>query len=174
MTLIIFIKTQFLFYCLFHQDTVSLLLRLNPGYVSFAHTVLAAFDKCVLLLQLAGAAGSVCRRLPPCGNNGITQTQSCVWEGTEFFHFQVSLLFTEHMSFPFQARWFWEAYFQSIKAITLATLQIINDRIYPYAALSYEEWNDPPTVVSESRCRPWQPWSRCEDGAGETCCVKFI
>uniref|UniRef100_A0A8D1J2Q6 Exostosin glycosyltransferase 2 n=1 Tax=Sus scrofa TaxID=9823 RepID=A0A8D1J2Q6_PIG len=46
-----------------------------------------------------------------------------------------------------QARWFWEAYFQSIKAIALATLQIINDRIYPYAAISYEEWNDPPSVV---------------------------
>ncbi|XP_014398788.1 PREDICTED: exostosin-2 isoform X4 [Myotis brandtii] len=49
-----------------------------------------------------------------------------------------------------QARWFWEAYFQSIKAIALATLQIINDRIYPYAAISYEEWNDPPTVVESS------------------------
>jgi glucuronyl/N-acetylglucosaminyl transferase EXT2 len=50
--------------------------------------------------------------------------------------------------FSLQARWFWEAYFQSIKAIALATLQIINDRIYPYAAISYEEWNDPPSVVS--------------------------
>lgn len=47
-----------------------------------------------------------------------------------------------------QARWFWEAYFQSMKAIALATLKIINDRIYPYAATSYEEWNDPPTIVS--------------------------
>ncbi|XP_072448794.1 exostosin-2 isoform X2 [Chiloscyllium punctatum] len=45
-----------------------------------------------------------------------------------------------------QARWFWEAYFKSMKAIALATLQIINDRIYPYAAKSYEDWNDP-TVV---------------------------
>uniref|UniRef100_A0A667H450 Exostosin-2 n=1 Tax=Lynx canadensis TaxID=61383 RepID=A0A667H450_LYNCA len=53
-----------------------------------------------------------------------------------------------------QARWFWEAYFQSIKAIALATLQIINDRIYPYAALSYEEWNDPPTVKRGSVSNP--------------------
>lgn len=50
-----------------------------------------------------------------------------------------------------QARWFWEAYFQSMKAIALATLKIINDRIYPYAATSYEEWNDPPAIVSEVR-----------------------
>ncbi|KAL1786187.1 exostosin-2 isoform X1 [Sigmodon hispidus] len=53
-----------------------------------------------------------------------------------------------------QARWFWEAYFQSIKAIALATLQIINDRIYPYAAISYEEWNDPPAVKWTSVSNP--------------------
>ncbi|KAM6160758.1 exostosin-2 isoform 2-T2 [Erethizon dorsatum] len=53
-----------------------------------------------------------------------------------------------------QARWFWEAYFQSIKAIALATLQIINDRIYPYAAISYEEWNDPPAVKWSSVSNP--------------------
>ncbi|XP_041052857.1 exostosin-2 isoform X1 [Carcharodon carcharias] len=45
-----------------------------------------------------------------------------------------------------RARWFWEAYFKSMKAIALATLQIINDRIYPYAAKSYEDWNDPTAV----------------------------
>uniref|UniRef100_A0A8C1G7C7 Exostosin glycosyltransferase 2 n=1 Tax=Cyprinus carpio TaxID=7962 RepID=A0A8C1G7C7_CYPCA len=45
-----------------------------------------------------------------------------------------------------QARWFWEAYFSSMKAIGMTTLQIINDRIYPYAALTYEEWNNPPVV----------------------------
>ncbi|KAG2462730.1 EXT2 protein, partial [Polypterus senegalus] len=45
-----------------------------------------------------------------------------------------------------QARWFWEAYFRSMKNIVMTTLQIINDRIYPYAARSYEEWNDPPSV----------------------------
>ncbi|KAK7828965.1 hypothetical protein U0070_002195, partial [Myodes glareolus] len=58
------------------------------------------------------------------------------------------------------ARWFWEAYFQSIKAIALATLQIINDRIYPYAAISYEEWNDPPSVTSPCRIQaPARPLS---------------
>ncbi|XP_009985592.1 PREDICTED: exostosin-2, partial [Tauraco erythrolophus] len=52
------------------------------------------------------------------------------------------------------ARWFWEAYFRSMKAIALATLQIINDRIYPYAAISYEEWNDPPAVKWSSVSNP--------------------
>uniref|UniRef100_A0A8B9H2G1 Exostosin glycosyltransferase 2 n=1 Tax=Astyanax mexicanus TaxID=7994 RepID=A0A8B9H2G1_ASTMX len=45
-----------------------------------------------------------------------------------------------------QARWFWDAYFRSMKAIGLTTLQIINDRIYPYAARTYEQWNNPPVV----------------------------
>ncbi|XP_048886797.1 exostosin-2 [Brienomyrus brachyistius] len=45
-----------------------------------------------------------------------------------------------------QAHWFWEAYFRSMKAIGLTTLQIINDRIYPYAAHTYEQWNNPPVV----------------------------
>uniref|UniRef100_A0A672MGL6 Exostosin-2-like n=1 Tax=Sinocyclocheilus grahami TaxID=75366 RepID=A0A672MGL6_SINGR len=45
-----------------------------------------------------------------------------------------------------QARWFWEAYFSSMKDIGMTTLQIINDRIYPYAARTYEEWNNPPVV----------------------------
>ncbi|KAF3832697.1 hypothetical protein F7725_026362 [Dissostichus mawsoni] len=45
-----------------------------------------------------------------------------------------------------QAHWFWQAYFSSMKSIGLTTLQIINDRIYPYAARTYEEWNNPPVV----------------------------
>ncbi|OCT83685.1 exostosin glycosyltransferase 2 L homeolog isoform X1 [Xenopus laevis] len=53
-----------------------------------------------------------------------------------------------------QARWFWEGYFSSMKSIALATLQIINDRIYPYAARSYEEWNDPPSVQRSSVNNP--------------------
>ncbi|KAE8606303.1 hypothetical protein XENTR_v10010669 [Xenopus tropicalis] len=53
-----------------------------------------------------------------------------------------------------QARWFWEGYFSSMKSIALATLQIINDRIYPYAARSYEEWNDPPAVQWSSVNNP--------------------
>lgn len=35
-----------------------------------------------------------------------------------------------------------------MKAIGMTTLQIINDRIYPYAARTYEQWNNPPLVVS--------------------------
>ncbi|KAJ8795935.1 hypothetical protein J1605_002697 [Eschrichtius robustus] len=65
------------------------------------------------------------------------------------------------------ARWFWEAYFQSIKAIALATLQIINDRIYPYAAISYEDWNDPPSVVNEFRGEPHQAWASYQEGMME-------
>ncbi|XP_076147692.1 exostosin-2 [Alosa pseudoharengus] len=53
-----------------------------------------------------------------------------------------------------QARWFWEAYFSSMKAIGLTTLQIINDRIYPYAARTYEQWNNPPAVKWSSVSNP--------------------
>ncbi|XP_063050071.1 exostosin-2, partial [Engraulis encrasicolus] len=53
-----------------------------------------------------------------------------------------------------QARWFWEAYFSSMKTIGLTTLQIINDRIYPYAARTYEEWNNPPAVKWSSVSNP--------------------
>uniref|UniRef100_A0A7M4EY33 Exostosin glycosyltransferase 2 n=1 Tax=Crocodylus porosus TaxID=8502 RepID=A0A7M4EY33_CROPO len=59
-----------------------------------------------------------------------------------------------HFVLSLQARWFWEAYFRSVKAIALATLQIINDRIYPYAAISYEEWNDPPAIKWSSVSNP--------------------
>ena len=34
-----------------------------------------------------------------------------------------------------------------MQKITLTTLQIINDRVFPYAARKYEEWNDPPNKV---------------------------
>lgn len=57
-----------------------------------------------------------------------------------------AFVFPESAFHP-QARWFWEAYFSSMKAIGLTTLQIINDRIYPYAARTYEQWNNPPVVV---------------------------
>ncbi|XP_022293438.2 exostosin-2-like [Crassostrea virginica] len=43
-----------------------------------------------------------------------------------------------------QARFFWENYFHSVKAITMTTLQIINDRVFPYVAKKYEEWNEIP------------------------------
>uniref|UniRef100_A0A8C4QT69 Exostosin-2 n=1 Tax=Eptatretus burgeri TaxID=7764 RepID=A0A8C4QT69_EPTBU len=45
-----------------------------------------------------------------------------------------------------QARFFWERYFSSMKVIALTTLHIINERIFPYAAHSYEHWNSPPEV----------------------------
>ncbi|CAM9463256.1 unnamed protein product [Lampetra fluviatilis] len=45
-----------------------------------------------------------------------------------------------------QVKFYWEMYFSSVKVIVLSTLQIINDRVYPYAARSYEEWNDPPEM----------------------------
>jgi glucuronyl/N-acetylglucosaminyl transferase EXT2 len=47
-----------------------------------------------------------------------------------------------------QARFFWENYFQSVKAITMTTLQILNDRVFPYVAKTYEEWNEIPNPVS--------------------------
>ncbi|GAA6104858.1 exostosin-2, partial [Tachysurus ichikawai] len=55
------------------------------------------------------------------------------------------------------ARWFWDAYFSSMKAIGLTTLQIINDRIYPYAARTYEQWNNPPVVVSKYTTQNFMP-----------------
>lgn len=43
-----------------------------------------------------------------------------------------------------QVEFFWNSYFSSMQAITLATLQIINDRVFPYAAQKYEDWNEIP------------------------------
>ena len=45
-----------------------------------------------------------------------------------------------------QVRFFWERYMSSIGAITLTSLQIINDRVFPYAAQKYEDWNEPRRV----------------------------
>ncbi|XP_071791199.1 exostosin-2-like [Asterias amurensis] len=42
-----------------------------------------------------------------------------------------------------QGRFYWQQYFKSIKDITLTTLQIINDRMYPYTAKDYTDWNEP-------------------------------
>ncbi|XP_070534965.1 exostosin-2-like [Ptychodera flava] len=42
-----------------------------------------------------------------------------------------------------QVNFFWNSYFKSITDITLTTLQIINDRVFPYAATPYDEWNVP-------------------------------
>lgn len=47
-----------------------------------------------------------------------------------------------------QVEFFWSSYFSSMRVIALTTLQIINDRIFPYAAQKYEDWNDLPHRVN--------------------------
>ena len=47
-----------------------------------------------------------------------------------------------------QGRFFFEQYFSSLSAITLTTLQILNDRVFPYDGKKYEEWNEIPYSVS--------------------------
>jgi len=49
-----------------------------------------------------------------------------------------------------QVQFYWNSYFNSMRAITLTTLQIINDRVFPYAAKKQEEWNEPPNSMSVS------------------------
>lgn len=46
-----------------------------------------------------------------------------------------------------QVNFIWQKYFSSPKVIALTTLQIINDRVFPYAGKSYEDWNDIPNTV---------------------------
>ena len=41
-----------------------------------------------------------------------------------------------------QGHFYWEKYFKSMRDITLTTLQIINDRVFPYNGKSYEYWNE--------------------------------
>ena len=50
-----------------------------------------------------------------------------------------------------QARHIYAAYLSSMRVITLTTLQVINDRVFPYTARKYEEWNEPPSSVSTLR-----------------------
>lgn len=47
-----------------------------------------------------------------------------------------------------QIQFLWKTYFSSMSAITMATLRVLNDRIFPYAARSYHEWNEPSDLVS--------------------------
>ncbi|XP_013193612.1 exostosin-2 [Amyelois transitella] len=42
-----------------------------------------------------------------------------------------------------QLRWVYERYFASIEKITLTTLEIMNERVFPLAARMYEDWNMP-------------------------------
>jgi hypothetical protein len=47
-----------------------------------------------------------------------------------------------------QGSWLYEQYLSSIKAITLTTLDILNDRVFPQNARTYQDWNMPPDPVS--------------------------
>ncbi|XP_071816775.1 exostosin-2-like [Apostichopus japonicus] len=42
-----------------------------------------------------------------------------------------------------QGQFFWNKYFKSMKEITLTTLQVINDRVFPYTAKDEAWWNEP-------------------------------
>lgn len=46
-----------------------------------------------------------------------------------------------------QGRWLYEKYFSSLKSITLTTLEILNDRVFPQRARTYDDWNMPPNPV---------------------------
>ncbi|XP_072932904.1 exostosin-2 [Epargyreus clarus] len=42
-----------------------------------------------------------------------------------------------------QLRWVYDRYFSSIEKITLTTLEIINEKVFPLSARMYEDWNIP-------------------------------
>ena len=46
-----------------------------------------------------------------------------------------------------QVAFFFENYIRSMKVITMTTLQILNDRVFPYAGRKYRQWNDFPRKV---------------------------
>ena len=46
-----------------------------------------------------------------------------------------------------QGTWLYQRYFESIEKITLTTLDIINQRVYPQNSLHYEDWNIPKQMV---------------------------
>ena len=47
-----------------------------------------------------------------------------------------------------QIEFFYKSYFGSMRDITLTTLQIINDRVFPFASMKYDDWNEPPFGVN--------------------------
>uniref|UniRef100_H2ZE25 Exostosin-2 n=1 Tax=Ciona savignyi TaxID=51511 RepID=H2ZE25_CIOSA len=47
-----------------------------------------------------------------------------------------------------QVQFFYDSYFKSVPLITMTTLQIINDRVFPQVTKSYEMWNQPPASNS--------------------------
>ncbi|XP_041979728.1 exostosin-2 [Aricia agestis] len=42
-----------------------------------------------------------------------------------------------------QLRWVYDKYFSSVEKMTLTTLEIINEKVFPLAARMYEDWNMP-------------------------------
>lgn len=49
-----------------------------------------------------------------------------------------------------QLRWVYDRYFASMEKITLTTLEIINEKVFPLASRMYEEWNMPEHLVSKN------------------------
>lgn len=47
-----------------------------------------------------------------------------------------------------QLRWVYERYFASIEKITMTTLEILNEKVFPLSARMYEDWNMPEYLVS--------------------------
>lgn len=48
-----------------------------------------------------------------------------------------------------QVSWLYDKYFSTIEKITLTTLDIIQDRVYPQWAKVYEQWNVDPSQVNK-------------------------
>ncbi|GIX96492.1 hypothetical protein CEXT_261751 [Caerostris extrusa] len=49
-----------------------------------------------------------------------------------------------------QVCFLWEKYFSSVSLITKAVLDVLNSRIFPHHALTYEDWNNPPDEAGAS------------------------
>lgn len=47
-----------------------------------------------------------------------------------------------------QGGWLYEQYLSSMKVITLTTLDILNDRVFPQSAHTYQDWNMPPDPMA--------------------------
>ncbi|CAD5119025.1 DgyrCDS7675 [Dimorphilus gyrociliatus] len=56
-----------------------------------------------------------------------------------------------------QVLFIWDKYFKSMREITLATLQIINDRVFPYDVKSYEDWNELQVPIKDPLFLPVRP-----------------
>ncbi|ESO89598.1 hypothetical protein LOTGIDRAFT_124977 [Lottia gigantea] len=58
-----------------------------------------------------------------------------------------------------QVKFYFNRYISTMKGIALTTLQIINDRVFPYASKSYEYWNEipKPHVVKNPLFLPLSP-----------------